>query len=1081
MNRLLSIAASKACDETPEMKFLDKFFESLSINFAATFWCLLDASGSSSDGATLQSTCINILRMVPSALSGPGHHNHERDRAMQFISNALLKEQLQCSTPAELLRSSKSHVKFTTAWLKEVSMPWFSEILEPVRALADSLQCEWQVDPSRSTSPESAQHSVDCVKQVVSLIVSRLCGEMSSDQKLAPPPPIPSEVARFCKMLAQSIRKIEGKHGSLNSHMDLLVPPVQVDMPQVQHAESTFVARSKWTAALGKISAISHGISAMKDDAASTEITPVSLLIQRILVPQLVAGLAPPVSSDVLDDLRATTVLQATRNFRRSSGGGTGRPSMGPASTPISANLRRALLLCSKVLSNVASGSPFGSKETFMQVFNDFISEQSQLLSTKMFDESAPPSHADLEALRLLELESLRSSSSQQEKEDTTKLHEYLVECIHFLQGIFENNFLEMQTALISASATWPISEQHEIGWAFRRTYFSLMEFKVKELTRTCDEMRRRIKVSNKFIITQGRTYKDVFDGSEAVEVLTSICKGNTKAALEVGMHFIRHDLVQHLHHENVFVEGQEFRFKKALWLPHPYPEAIHNDWCWVRHPGTRHESPKWKHRYVVLEVIVDDSVFPPAVRFFVNCYKDRKPTRRGKPENSIELIDCVARKCVWNLPLAPPTSEIRATSAAANSHTWEIACHGLPPLILAALSASTTKFWIHIVNSVAVIASQNRNASASLCSGVQQQFVYNRKRSDRGDFISGDSISILDVVHNDVSQDSSIQTGSKTIPLKTIQPPISHPNCPEVSVYPANYFDRAPQDRPQPEILSFASVFEKMRFMNKMNRHFYKDARPLKLSVMTWNAGCTRPAHNFPAIVSTGPDVDIWVFGMQECLYDPVPPSKTCEADWINLLKEALSAHEEFVLVTTVSLWQIRIAVLVRASVRHFVSDVSTSTVATGFAGIVKNKGASAVSMVINGIKCLFICSHLAARPERVTQRKTMTADILKGLKLPSPSGGDLFPEAAFGHIFWFGDLNYRVDLPFEQCIAHVEQTNPPLIAPLYETDQLRTARYLGETLASFHEQTINFTPTYRLEPGTANYGNKRGQSPSW
>jgi hypothetical protein len=219
----------------------------------------------------------------------------------------------------------------------------------------------------------------------------------------------------------------------------------------------------------------------------------------------------------------------------------------------------------------------------------------------------------------------------------------------------------------------------------------------------------------------------------------------------------------------------------------------------------------------------------------------------------------------------------------------------------------------------------------------------------------------------------------------------------------------------------------------------------------------------------------------MQECLYDPVPPSKTCEADWLQLVKEALSANGEFVLITSVSLWQIRIAVFVRKSVRHLVSDVSTSTVATGFAGIVKNKGASAVSIVVNGTKCLFICSHLAARPERVQQRKTMTAEILKGLKLMSPSGIELFPELAFGHIFWFGDLNYRVDLPFDQCIAHVEKTDPPLIAPLYETDQLRNARNVGDTLASFHEQAINFTPTYRLEPGTASYGNKRGQSPSW
>jgi hypothetical protein len=538
---------------------------------------------------------------------------------------------------------------------------------------------------------------------------------------------------------------------------------------------------------------------------------------------------------------------------------------------------------------------------------------------------------------------------------------------------------------------------------------------------------------------------------------------------------------LQHIHHENVFIEGQELCFKPVHWLPFPYPEAVHSEWCWVRHPGTRHESPKWKHRFVVLEFFVDNTVFPPVIRHFINCYKDRKPTRRGTPENSMELVDCVARKCVWNFPLPPPSSEIQVL-ASTKSHSWEIVCHGVPPLILSAHTSSSLKFWIHLVNSFSAQASRVRDAASSEYSLIQSQFVFQQRRSNGRDFHSGESVMITDLVDGKVGASSSIQIGSKVIPLKSIGAPVSHPHCPEVSLYPVNYTDSLSQGHlPKPEIISFASVFEKARFMNRVLGQFYEPARPLKLSVMTWNAGCTRPAHNFPPIVSTGPDVDIWVFGMQECLYDPVPPSKTCEADWLQLVRDALSATGEFILMTSVSLWQIRIAVFVRASIRHLVSDVSTSTVATGFAGIVKNKGASAVSMCINGAKCLFICSHLAARPERVHQRKVMTADILKGLKLLSPSGSDLFPEAVFGHIFWFGDLNYRVDLPFEQCITLVEKTDPPVITPLLETDQLRTARFIGDTLASFHEQTINFTPTYRLEPGTALYGNKRGQSPSW
>jgi hypothetical protein len=1053
MQRLVSIAASKVCDETPEMKFLDKFFDSMGINFAAMFWCLLDASSASSDGVVVQNACINILRLVPSSLSGPGNAKKDRDRAILFVSNALLKEQQQCASAADLLRSSKSHVKFTMAWLKEVSAAWFSEILAPVRLLADSLQCEWQVDSSRSTSPEAAQQSVECVKQVVSLIVSRLCGESNG-------PAMPSEVNRFLRMLSQTIRKIPRKNDQ-------------------------FVASSA-SQGLGDTSGESSellavgSVPATKDDAATPDITPESLLIQRILLPQLVSGVTTANSSglDALDEIRATTTLRKMKSRMERA---ASTHSM-IAAAPISANLRRAFLLCSKVLNNVASGSPFGAKDSFMQVFNDFVSEQSQRLLSKMFDQSAMASSADLEMLRFLELESSRASTSREEKEDTAKLHAYLVDCIHFFQGIFENNFVELQNSLVSASASWSVSDQQEIGWSFRRTYFSLMEFKFIDLIRSCDAMRQKIKVGNKFSVTQARTYKNVCAGSEAVGALTSVMQGNTNAALAIGLDFIRADLMQHIHHENVFIEGEEFCFKNANWLPFPYPEAIHSEWCWVRHPGTRHESPKWKHRFVVLEVVVDSAVFPPTIKHYINCYKDRKPTRRGNPMNCMELADCVARKCVWNLPLPPPSIEIQATASQANSHTWEVVCHGVPPLVLSSHSSSSMKFWIHIVNSAAVQASRIRNAQASERGVMQNQYVFYQKRSDARSFVSGESISVLD-------DGAEIQIGSKSIPYKSIFPPVSHPHSPEVSLWPAIFADSTSvgsQPPPKPEIISFASAFEKNRFLNRVVPHFrdvlyYENTRPLKLAVMTWNAGCTRPADNFPAIVSTGPDVDIWVLGMQECLYNPVPPSKTCEDDWLQLVREALSAVGDFILLTSVSLWQIRIAVFVRVAVAHSVADVSTTTVATGFAGIVKNKGASAVSMSINGAKCLFICSHLAARPERVQQRKSMTADILKGLKLVSPTGSDLFPEASFDHIFWFGDLNYRVDLPFDQCITNVEKTDPPLIAPLYETDQLRTARYTGDTLASFHEQPINFTPTYRLEPGTASYGNKRGQSPSW
>ena len=56
--------------------------------------------------------------------------------------------------------------------------------------------------------------------------------------------------------------------------------------------------------------------------------------------------------------------------------------------TKVDQNLRRALILVSKSLQNLANGLEFGSKEQFMQPMNDFIKENTPAVQ-QFFDNLA--------------------------------------------------------------------------------------------------------------------------------------------------------------------------------------------------------------------------------------------------------------------------------------------------------------------------------------------------------------------------------------------------------------------------------------------------------------------------------------------------------------------------------------------------------------------------------------------------------------------------------------------------------------------------------------------------------------------
>ena len=116
-----------------------------------------------------------------------------------------------------------------------------------------------------------------------------------------------------------------------------------------------------------------------------------------------------------------------------------------------------------------------------------------------------------------------------------------------------------------------------------------------------------------------------------------------------------------------------------------------------------------------------------------------------------------------------------------------------------------------------------------------------------------------------------------------------------------------------------------------------------------------------------------------------------------------------EYAHVTTVSLWGIHLIIYARCEVANEITHLQTSTVATGLANVMGNKGGAAASFVYrDATSFAFVGCHLAARASRLRERGEDYMNICKGLHLGS-KGLQFLHQ--FHHVFWMGDLNYRIN----------------------------------------------------------------------
>ncbi|XP_074524143.1 phosphatidylinositol 3,4,5-trisphosphate 5-phosphatase 1 [Halichoeres trimaculatus] len=267
-----------------------------------------------------------------------------------------------------------------------------------------------------------------------------------------------------------------------------------------------------------------------------------------------------------------------------------------------------------------------------------------------------------------------------------------------------------------------------------------------------------------------------------------------------------------------------------------------------------------------------------------------------------------------------------------------------------------------------------------------------------------------------------------------------------------------------------FCQLLQQMK-----NKHSEKP-EPDMITVFlgTWNMGNAGPPHNINSWFQckgqgkTQDDTadhiphDFYVIGSQE---DPLS-----EREWSDTVKGVLRniTNISFKQVAIHTLWNIRIIVLAKPEHENRISHVFSDSVKTGIANTLGNKGAVGVSFMFNGTSFGFVNSHLTSGSEKKLRRNQNYVNILRFLNLGDKKLNPFDITHRFTHLFWLGDLNYRVEFPSTEAEYIVSKIKQQQYQELLSRDQLSMERNDGKVFLHFDEEEITFAPTYRFERDT-------------
>ena len=211
------------------------------------------------------------------------------------------------------------------------------------------------------------------------------------------------------------------------------------------------------------------------------------------------------------------------------------------------------------------------------------------------------------------------------------------------------------------------------------------------------------------------------------------------------------------------------------------------------------------------------------------------------------------------------------------------------------------------------------------------------------------------------------------------------------------------------------------------MNASYFTATTPLLVTCLTWNVGCGKPT-----------------------------------ADVVNELRQVLKcgfiesvegSAESYEIGASRSLGGVYACVAKRKGLVLPIEMSEPKLLRLGAGGMTANKGGVIITAKIGGhAKFTFIGCHLAAHAEREGERNKEMLRLVRR----APKDVD--------YVVLMGDLNYRLNLTYEQAMELIEQED---VDALLAHDQLMLAKEQNPKIARMKEAPIRFYPSYKFDKG--------------
>lgn len=267
-----------------------------------------------------------------------------------------------------------------------------------------------------------------------------------------------------------------------------------------------------------------------------------------------------------------------------------------------------------------------------------------------------------------------------------------------------------------------------------------------------------------------------------------------------------------------------------------------------------------------------------------------------------------------------------------------------------------------------------------------------------------------------------------------------------------------------------------------------------MSLLILTWNMN-TKPAPIdindllLPEQIQYLPDM--YAIGIQEGVSSSNSDTRELEI----VLQTTIGPSH--VILHSIALGVLQLIIFVRRDLIWFFSMPEDAVYNSRNSSInmVKTKGAVGVSFSFFGTSFLFINSHLPAHEARIKERINEYNKIINSLDLPrnlkplKPRYVSRDVTARFDVTFWFGDLNFRLERPYEETVGivrEIKRQSDKATSAAYEIltqrDQLVLALKKKAAFHGFTESSkITFAPTFKYVPETDEFDTQCQRVPSY